>query len=40
MVRLPHDWCSVTDMIAETVVARKLETTGHEILKQFTRTQR
>jgi dihydrolipoamide dehydrogenase len=25
----------VTDMIAEAVVARKLETTGHEILKQF-----
>lgn len=24
---------SVTDMIAEAVVARKLETTGHEILK-------
>ena len=23
----------VTDMIAEAVVARKLETTGHEILK-------
>jgi dihydrolipoamide dehydrogenase len=23
----------VTDMIAEAIVARKLETTGHEILK-------
>jgi dihydrolipoamide dehydrogenase len=25
----------VTDMIAEAVVARKLETTGHEILKSI-----
>jgi dihydrolipoamide dehydrogenase len=30
----------VTDMIAEAVVARKLETTGHEISKQSTHTQR
>jgi dihydrolipoamide dehydrogenase len=29
----------VTDMIAEAVVARKLETTGHEILKAFTHIQ-
>ena len=26
---------SVTDMIAEAVVARKLETTGHEILNSI-----
>ena len=26
---------NVTEMIAEAVVARKLETTGHEILNQF-----
>ena len=26
----------VTDMIAEAVVGRKLETTGHEILKSST----
>jgi hypothetical protein len=25
----------VTDMIAEAIVARKLETTGHEILKSI-----
>jgi dihydrolipoamide dehydrogenase len=30
---------NVTEMIAEAVLARKLETTGHEILKLFTRTQ-
>jgi dihydrolipoamide dehydrogenase len=29
----------VTEMIAEAVAARKLETTGHEILKLYTRTQ-
>lgn len=36
MVGVPHDWCGVTNMIAEAVVARKLETTGHEILKAIT----
>jgi dihydrolipoamide dehydrogenase len=35
MVGVPHDWCGVTNMIAEAVVARKLETTGHEILKSI-----
>ena len=29
----------VTDMIAEAVLGRKLETTGHEVLKGFTLTQ-
>ena len=29
----------VTDMIAEAVVARKLETTGHDILKTVHLTQ-
>lgn len=29
----------VTDMIAEAVVARKLETTGHEVLKLYTHIQ-
>jgi dihydrolipoamide dehydrogenase len=32
---MSHDWCWVTDMIAEAIVARKLETTGHEILKSI-----
>jgi dihydrolipoamide dehydrogenase len=33
MVGLPHDWCWRYRYDSEAVVARKLETTGHEILK-------
>jgi len=29
---LPYDRLNVTELIAEVVAARKLETTGHEIL--------
>ena len=35
MARLPHGGDGVTDMIAEAVVARNLETTGHEIIKSI-----
>lgn len=35
MVRLPYDWYRVTEMVAEAVVARRLETTGHEIIKSI-----
>ena len=33
MARMSYDWYGVTEMIAEAVIGRKLETTGHEILK-------